>query len=55
MRSIGDPQTVAAGRYERSEHRRTERNGHRGRLLATQAEGVDCVSRAERPASRDLC
>ena len=34
-------EAIGAGRYERSEHRRTERNGHRGRLLATQAGDVE--------------
>ena len=34
-------EVIGAGRYERSEHRRTERNGHRGRLLATQAGDVE--------------
>lgn len=34
-------EAIGAGRYERSEHRRTERNGHRPRLLATQAGDVE--------------
>ncbi len=32
---------IGAGRYERSEDRITERNGHRPRLLATQAGDVE--------------
>ena len=32
---------IGAGRYERSEDRVTERNGHRPRLLATQAGDVE--------------
>ena len=32
---------IGAGRYERSEHRTTDRNGHRQRLLATQAGDVE--------------
>ena len=32
---------VGAGRYERSEHRVNDRNGHRSRLLATQAGDVE--------------
>jgi transposase-like protein len=34
-------EAIGAGRYERSEHRRTERNGHRPRLLATQAGDLE--------------
>ena len=34
-------EAIGAGRYERSEHRVTERNGHRGRLLATQAGDLE--------------
>ena len=34
-------EAVGAGRYERSESRVTERNGHRPRLLATQAGDVE--------------
>ena len=34
-------EAVGAGRYERSDARRTQRNGHRPRLLATQAGDVD--------------
>src|SRR5271154_4430133 len=32
---------IGAKRYERSEGRTTERNGHRGRLLATQAGDIE--------------
>ena len=32
---------IGAGRYERSEHRTNDRNGHRPRLLATQAGDVE--------------
>ena len=32
---------IGAGRYERSEHRVTDRNGHRSRVLATQAGDVE--------------
>ena len=34
-------ETIGAGRYERSNTRVTERNGHRSRLLATQAGDVE--------------
>ena len=34
-------EAIGAGRYERSEARTTERNGHRGRLLATQAGDLE--------------
>lgn len=34
-------EAIGAGRYERSEHRVTERNGHRPRLLATQAGDLE--------------
>ena len=34
-------EAIGAGRYERSERRVTERNGHRPRLLATQAGDVE--------------
>lgn len=34
-------EAIGAARYERSEHRRTERNGHRSRLLATQAGDLE--------------
>ncbi len=34
-------EAIGAGRYERSEMRVTERNGHRSRLLATQAGDVE--------------
>ena len=34
-------EAVGAGRYERSQQRVTERNGHRPRLLATQAGDVE--------------
>ena len=34
-------EAIGAGRYERSDTRVTERNGHRGRLLATQAGDVE--------------
>jgi putative transposase len=32
---------IGARRYERTESRQTERNGHRARLLAAQAGGVE--------------
>ena len=34
-------EAIGAGRYERSEARTTQRNGHRRRLLATQAGDLD--------------
>ena len=34
-------EAIGAGRYERSEHRVNERNGHRSRLLATQAGDLE--------------
>jgi len=34
-------EAIGAGRYERSEHRTNDRNGHRPRLLATQAGDVE--------------
>ena len=34
-------EAIGAGRYERSDTRVTERNGHRSRLLATQAGDVE--------------
>jgi putative transposase len=34
-------EVIGAGRYERTETRRTERNGHRPRLLSTQAGDVE--------------
>ena len=34
-------EAIGAGRYERSERRVTDRNGHRPRLLATQAGDVE--------------
>ena len=34
-------EAIGAGRYERTEARVTERNGHRGRLLATQAGDLE--------------
>lgn len=34
-------EVIGAGRYERSEDRLTERNGHRPRLLATQAGDIE--------------
>ena len=34
-------EVIGAKRYERTESRTTERNGHRGRLLATQAGDID--------------
>lgn len=34
-------EAIGAGRYERSEHRVTDRNGHRSRVLATQAGDVE--------------
>ena len=32
---------IGAGRYERTETRRTQRNGHRDRLLATKPGDVE--------------
>ena len=43
-------EAIDAGRYERSDARTTHRNGHRPRLLATQA-GI-WISR-RRPSQRD--
>ena len=34
-------EAIGAGRYERSADRVTERNGHRSRLLATQAGDLE--------------
>ena len=34
-------EAIGAGRYERTERRVTERNGHRPRLLATQAGDLE--------------
>ena len=32
---------IGAGRYERSEHRQTHRNGHRTRTLSTTSEDIE--------------
>ena len=42
-------EAIGAGRYERSDARVNERNGHRPRLLATQASDVELRGRPVSP------